>query len=771
MNRTFALYVVPTLLCLAGAMAPLILGTGTLYNRDVLNSHLPMKAAQAELMAEGELPLVDPYRSGGQPLMGNPNALPLYPSNVLYLAGGTLWALNAHFWLHLLLAPWAGFWLGRAWGLDRPAAWAMGVLYASSGYFLSLFNLYNLVAGAALAPAIVAACLDTWRSPGRGRGWLALGGLWALSILAGDPLTACLALGAGLAAGAVRWGGPPRRWGLSLGALALGTAVTAPQIVEMLRILPHSFRGYWRYSIEEALSQSWDPRTALEWFMPLFFGPPGLDFWGYRFYGGNPPLLYSLYPGVLALALVILAGRPRKRMAWWAWGMIALGVFLALGIWNPLLRAAHGLPGVSLLRYPVKCWLLVALGASLLGGVGFERLLEGSRRRLGWILAVLASGYLGVWALMVSAPPWWRSALRGLDPTRLGEAVLETARLQWTVQALSTVGFLALFAMALYLMRRHPLPGGAMLLALHLVGQLFFLQPLYDSDAAEFYERRPAVAEHVPEGARVVQGGSHDLFGEAKVSFERLPDVRLLWLQRTFAAELYPSSGVLHGVHYEFSHSPEGLDTFYTIALVRVLKKLDDEARLRILAATGVDRLLLDRPLDVSAQALAREIAVSRKSGRALYVYEPVGAVAPVALLGAVDAVPHMNAGLARLSDPDFDPRHRVVVLGEEGVGREGPPGRAELLADEPELLEAEVESEAGGVLLTRRAHLPIYRAAVDGESARIVIANLQRIGIEVPPGRHRVRLWVDRRPFFWTSLGALAALVALLFVGRWGLR
>ena len=97
-----------------------------------------MKWAQAEAMGDGYLPLVDPYRSGGQPALGNPNSVGLYPDNVLFLIAPVIWALNAHFWLHLLLAPLSGYWLGRAWGLRRDGAWAVAVTFATCGYFLPL---------------------------------------------------------------------------------------------------------------------------------------------------------------------------------------------------------------------------------------------------------------------------------------------------------------------------------------------------------------------------------------------------------------------------------------------------------------------------------------------------------------------------------------------------------------------------------------------------------------------------------------------------------
>ena len=121
------------------------------------------------------------------------------------------------------------------------------------------------------------------------------------------------------------------------------------------------------------------------------------------FYGGNTPLFYSVFPGVLALALVASVGRPRSRAAWWALLVCLVGLFFALGAWNPVVRLLYHLPGASALRFPVKFWLAVALGGSLLCGIAFERIGE-SRRRLAIPLALLGALYLGMWLLFRQAP-------------------------------------------------------------------------------------------------------------------------------------------------------------------------------------------------------------------------------------------------------------------------------------------------------------------------------------------------------------------------------
>ena len=51
----------------------------------------------------------------------------------------------------------------------------------------------------------------------------------------------------------------------------------------------------------------------------------------------------------------------------------------------------------------------------------------------------------------------------------------------------------------------------------------------------------------------------------------------------------------------------------------------------------------------------------------------------------------------------------------------------------------------------------------MDGKEVPIVAANIHRLGIEVPAGSHQVRVWIDRRPLWVSSLVALVALTALI--------
>jgi hypothetical protein len=157
--RTLLPLLLPTLGLQLLVVGTLIIGIDTLTLRDVLATHLPMKQAEAQALRQGELPELDVHRGGGQPLLGNANGAPFYPTTVLYLLASPLWALNAHFWIHFLIAPWSFAWLARRLGCGRAAAWVGGAVYATGGWFLSQMSFYDLVPAAALAPAFIAACL------------------------------------------------------------------------------------------------------------------------------------------------------------------------------------------------------------------------------------------------------------------------------------------------------------------------------------------------------------------------------------------------------------------------------------------------------------------------------------------------------------------------------------------------------------------------------------------------------------------------------------
>jgi len=769
--RFLLVYVVPTFLILLWFMAPLIRGSHTLYLRDVLNAHLEKKWVQAEAMADGYLPLLDPYRDGGQPLAGNPNAAAFYPDNVLLLVASPIWVLNSHFWFHLLLAPFSVFWLARSWGLRKEAAWAAGVLYVSGGFFLSMLNLYNMVAGIALAPAFIAAMIELSNASLRASRLAAVAILWCLLLLGGDPMIAAMALVLAFSAALTQRGWRGISWRWSLTGVGLGFALALPQLVEFIRILPLTYRGYWGFSPEAATVGSWHPMTALELLLPFAFGKPDLTFWGKQFYSGSQPLLLTLYPGIVALFLLLLSGKPRSRVSWWSLGALGVGMFLVLGSYNPIVSLLWRLPGASLLRLPIKFWLLIAIGGSLLGALGFQRFVDRERNGppVGLALGALGLLFLAGWGFLTVFSVDINQWLRTLIPSTFPDEMVNYERTRWAGLALLSLIALAAVAVLWRFGRRWPAVVGGGVLLTHLLFQFTVLRPIVAIDEVAPYMARSQLLDVIQAGANVMYGKSKEAFGTGEIPLREYPDYRTLWLQRQIFSELYPSAGIMAGRRYAFSVSPEGLDSFLTRITGKSFAGQKDLGRIRLLAASGVEYLLLHRELDPSTSGEVDLIARSPTVGGGMFVYRILGPAAEVALVGNVRRAPHLNAALTWMVSDDFDPR-TDTVFPEGGPALRGPPGSVSVVTSGPEELAVQTDSPVPGALVVQRAFLPLYRATIDGEKTPIVAANIHRLGIELPPGEHQVRIWVDRRPLKISTAVAILALAALSWL-VWRLR
>jgi hypothetical protein len=553
-------------------------------------------------------------------------------------------------------------------------------------------------------------------------------------------------------------------------AIGLGTLLAAPLILEFLRILSLSFRGHWGYSAGESMIGSWHPIRALEWFLPLGFGPPSLGFWGFRFHSGNLPLLYSLSPGFIAMALAMAGYRARGPLVKWASWMAAAGVFLALGNLNPVVSILMKLPGAGMFRLPVKFWLLVAIGGSLLAALGVERSLARNEsgaltRSMGllaglvgalWLVLAgapdLVEGLLGEWlpSVFPASPADERLRLAGLALLSLLLAGLSLlivrvgrGRLKWVVPAL---------------------------LLLHVSSQLFFLRPLFESDEIDAYRKPSPAAEIIPEGGRVVHGSASRLFGSTTLDPRAFPTLSLRWSQRSMFRDFYPVAGIMAGRKYEYVLTPEGLDSFLTRVSVEAIRELKDSDRLRVLAASGVEWLILERRLDADALSLGSvELAGQFETdGDPVYVYRLTRTAAEAQFVGMLHPSDHLNEAIGTLLRPEFDPLKEAVLQGRVEPGSGGR-GTVVTRVSEAERMVWEVESSGDGALLVQRSHLPLYRATIDGQPAPIYVANLSRMAILLEPGTHTVELWVDRGRFRLGLVLSAAAVVMLVLLTRSG--
>ena len=385
---------------------------------DVFLYFYPYWSAAADALRAGRVPLWNPDLFMGVPLLANSQVGFFYPLNwPLWLLLPTPYAVSAAIVLHLAIAGLGAYLAGRrALGLGRMAGLVTAVAFALGGYLSAQVEHVNQLQGLAWLPWFMVV-LDGRSASQNGRALLrrALGVavLFALQLLAGHTQTTFITgvgVGVWILSGEWRvarseWRGARGEWARGRGARRVGAwlvgrvgpvvvggglalLLAAMQLLPTLELAGLSSRQ-GGLPPNEALSFSLHPLLLARALLPA--------------YGQG---LFSEYTAVLPLTVLALAwfggwqwrGRPEVRPAL---VLAGVGLFLALGAFNPLYWLLARLPGFDLFRAPARWLALYALGAALLAGAGWQTL---AARPADWRRSLraflLAALLLMVWGLV-----------------------------------------------------------------------------------------------------------------------------------------------------------------------------------------------------------------------------------------------------------------------------------------------------------------------------------------------------------------------------------
>ena len=397
--------------------AGLALFVGLLYYRllftnrvlasgDILHYFYPYRDYAAAALREGRIPLWNPYIFLGAPFLANPQAAALYPLHWpliwLPVTKQIAWSAAIHTWLLGM----GGYALMRQWRQTIWAGAASAIALAGSGFYGGLLGHINQMNGAAWLPwAVLALDMDdgesdhlAWRlrllQPGMLVRVAVFGLLTALMFLSGHTQTVYInLLGLGV------WSVWPLLWSLwgsrGLGGLRAGWAACVPRLIvyaaggalgllisgaQLLPTLELSALGLRSGGLDyaEASSFSLKPLHML-WTLLPSYGLADLgvvfDTLGYT--------EYVAYLGLLGLALAVVgAWRGRGTARQFGLLMAGLGLFLALGRWNPVYYVLFRIvPGFDLFRAPARWMMLYTLGMATLAGLGVDVILLAARRR------------------------------------------------------------------------------------------------------------------------------------------------------------------------------------------------------------------------------------------------------------------------------------------------------------------------------------------------------------------------------------------------------
>jgi hypothetical protein len=738
-------------------------------------------------MAQGELPLWEPRFGLGLPLLGTTLSGPLHPLSWITAPFGEARSGALRALLALFLAGLGMALLLERVGLPRGAALFGALALQSGGWGLANLPITPKFEAAAALPWMLWAA---YGSLGCARGSAAaLVAATACAGLAGVPPIAAfagLATAALIAARALSGAATPPRALRSLGLLACGAGLAAPQLVPMWSASRASLRQPQTAQALEA--QALPGVTALSLVWPELFGSATAQLDAAR-----DPLLWRMVApedapraatanalewdllvggGLLALALAGAVALPRRARFPAALALAALG--FAQG-W-PLVRWLYAVPGLDL-GAPARAAALLWVASAWLGALGVEALLARAPRAWPTTLASLSALALGGLA-----------ATAAFDPAEAAAALPGALALRFDVDARTVADTVDLAAApeACERVRR----GAAALLA----GALLAAAALALAARAQGLGRRPraawiALAVVVPAlFARIphLLPRAHEpaLASPGMDAVVRAAgDGRLLRLDAS-------ASGIDDVLRLARPNLPRAWDvsdlTPYTAfpdrRTVELLAAVDPRCRYRSGASRLSDPALLDHPgLDLlRATAILARAPLAHPRLEPLLeregfcVYRRSGVPPPAWIVPEAIATPGDEVALGLIATASFDPRAACLLApGEPDRAARAHAGwragEVRLERPRPERIELSVRGTSGGWLVLSEAFDPGWRASVDGAPARVLRADHALMAVELEAGDHELAL--EYRPSSWRLGLALAglALAAALALARAG--
>jgi hypothetical protein len=708
--------------------------------KDLSRYFYPLRYLMVAQVKSGHLPLWNPYLFCGFPLLATLQVCFFYPLTLIYYILPFNLAFNYYIILHYFLAACFMYALLRHFKLESAPAFFGGLIFAFSGYLLSVSNMNTSLSSVIWLPLVVLVWDRIVNNLGNRRLNVAVSSLLlALMFLGGEP-TILYTTGWFLFFYTLVFAKEKLK---SLAALLfsclLAGGLVAVQLVPFLELARLSDRVV-RTGFDLVSFRSFPPRELLTFIFPYFFGNP-TQFGGYTetLLGKTyQDWLISPYLGVLPLVFTFFAKRDKLGRFLWATALISL--LLAFGRYTPLYQLLYYcLPGISLIRYPVKYLFLTTFGLSFLAALGLAQLIgfwagetQAYRRALKFVLPIIAAwlalsltGYFFLGQLIGFFSRQYSASIPAIFFTILENII------RFNLQSFfNAAAYFVVFAALLWAAARSRISRKVFSFSLILIAAADLLANGYSivvAAPAQVYASVPTNYLYIlkdrglnrmfytPETAKANQLlASGDTYSEAL--FNAKDNFSADW---PVLYQLFDFSGYESIEPYQFSQ-------FYKHELATDKLKHN----LKYLPLLNVKYIIASRPLNYPELKFLRHKA---KFGQNIFLYEEKKVLPRAYFLNSHNG-------------PDL----KV--------------GKAEIDFYRPGFISLKTSAKAAARLFLSEAWYPGWRVLVDGKSAEIIKAEQFFQAIDLPAGEHEVKFVYDPWSF---KLGAgISLLTAVVLLG-----
>jgi hypothetical protein len=728
---------------------------------DILAYWLPTYCFLGKTLAAAHIPAWDPFVMSGVPFAADPQSGWAYlPAMLLF---STLRCDVAMRWMIIgqpILAGLGVYWFARSEGLSRPAA-TSGGLVASLGLAGSRLGLFLPFPGALAWTALTLAACSRFVHAKAWSGRL----VWALlTVAAWGQLAAAhfaqgllIGTGALLAYLAARML-PELRGKRRTGRDALGLAAVlagAAALLNLAFLVPRL--AYWSQT-SVGVGYSAVKETA---------GLPAIAW----------PLKFATSPGTylgaaaLALAFAGFWSRRYRSLA------IAFGAFGALGyllglqaVANVLAPLLRHVPGLNFyVHYPSRFALALFLSIPVLVALGVQAWAEARSARERLWMAAPGLAVWGVLPIALGVHPA-RLALLGLGAIAGGLALVAGARRPTLALLVPFVLAIELSANGLLGLGASPRVVDAAVRSPALkVGDIMagWVEPLASPtvDAGEYLAAGP-LSRALPglEGARYLTFVPGLLTSRGYLTAQEPEYWPLLANQR----------GLLFRVQDVQGYNPVQLLRYWTFVRAMSPSQMDYNAAIFPDPPAVALDLLQVRYVLSAAAGPPRPGATRVATQGEWAVWELPGAAPRASVLSNWRTVGSPAEALREMTAPGFDPRARVVLERDPGLGPPAPAGAAGASAaftsHGSQASTVAVSTPVASVVLIRTPYERYWHASVDGHPVPIIPADYVDQAVPVPAGEHTISLRYDN-PTIGVGLAGSGVMLAAMLGAAWWLR